>query len=700
MMLLALLLSCTNDSKVADSTPASDGGGSAVDSAPDTAGTGDAGTDGGGTADGGGDGGAVPEPPGLDSVDPALGDTLGDLTLTITGSDLLDATSLLVGGASCGSLVVVDGTQLTCRAPALPAGVYDVAVETPGGSATLPGSYEAWSPTQIADARVYSAAAGLDLAEARGPLWMWERMASEGPWHPRDGAGLLWFDGKLWMLGGWFGSAVTEWGGSKTTNEVWSSDDLGVSWVAELAHDSAPPESGATARWLPRHTAGFLNHSYDGVDYMYVLGGDPWPVIGDVWRSADGVTWEQVAANTPWEGRFLHMVGSYDGDLYVMGGQTDLNDPSTCLSDVWRSEDGGATWTQLDDAPWAPRGMAYYLAEFDGKLWLMGGGTYDDAPRTFYNDVWSFDGTTWTEVLVDGLAPWAGREYHNTYAAEGELWVSSGYAADQLNHNDFWHSPDGVNWTEVADPPMAAGHADGVAVTPYGVVHASGNAMDTEVYLLVAEEGAPLSGWQDQGADGLDLVATTTQALVVGDAFGDQDGVWLSGASAYLQLSDWDALPAGHSVFWVGRTREQSTWRDFVNPAMTVVGDYSGACRAQAGYSGDQIELVVTDALGAWADGHVLRGSGMNDGQVRLVGFTHDTDGSVTAYIDGLQSGDVALTSYDTVYMGWNLVGAGYSGGNPAQVMLGLVVVVPDVVVAADIEKLTTFSRKWGAAVP
>ena len=25
---------------------------------------------------------------------------------------------------------------------------------------------------------------------------------------------------------------------------------------------------------------------------------------------------------------------------------------------------------------------------------------------------------------------------------------------------------------------------------------------------------------------------------------------------------------------------------------MTVVGDYQGACRAQAGYSGDQIELV------------------------------------------------------------------------------------------------------------
>ncbi|MFZ5481651.1 MAG: IPT/TIG domain-containing protein [Myxococcota bacterium] len=651
------------------------------------------------TRDSGDSADVPPDPPTLAAIDPTLGDTLGGVTVTVTGTSLRDATALTIGGVDCVDLVVAD-TAVTCTTPALDAGAADVTVVTPGGSASLAGAYEAWSPVQIEGARVYTSAAGLTLDEPRGPLWTWEQTASEGPWHPRDGAGLVWFADKLWMLGGWYGTAVPEWGGQTTTNEVWSSDDLGATWVAELAHDAAPPTSGAGARWSARHTAGMLVHTHDGVPWIYVIGGDPWPVVADVWRSADGVTWEQVTADAEWGGRFLHVVGSYDGDLYVMGGQTDLYDPSTCLADVWRSEDGGVTWARLDDAPWAPRGMAYNAVEHDGRLWLIGGGTYDDAPRSFYNDVWAFDGATWTEVSPDGAAPWLDRQYHNTYAAEGELWVSSGYGSDGQNHNDFWHSPDGISWTEVADTPMAPGHADGIAVTPYGVVHASGNAMDTEVYRMIATEGAIASVWSDQGADALDLRAPAPESrpVVVGDAFDDEDGVWLDGASAYLQLDAWDPLPAGHSVFWVGRTEKQVAWWDNVNPSMTVVGDVNGACRVQAGYSEDQIELVVTDATGSWSEGHVLRGSGQTDGEARLVGFTHDVDGTVVAWVDGVREGDPATTSYDATWTGWDLVGAGFSTGSRAQVMLGLVVVVPAVVSDDDVAKLATFSRKWGTA--
>ena len=30
------------------------------------------------------------------------------------------------------------------------------------------------------------------------------------------------------------------------------------------------------------------------VPYIDVIGGDPWPVVADVWRSTDGLTWEEV----------------------------------------------------------------------------------------------------------------------------------------------------------------------------------------------------------------------------------------------------------------------------------------------------------------------------------------------------------------------------------------------------------------------
>jgi hypothetical protein len=430
-------------------------------------------------------------PPTLASIYPVLGDTLGSVTLTVTGTGL-EASAVRIGDAACTSVVHTSATTLTCVAPARDPGFYDVVVDTPDGEATLPGAYEAWSPELIPGARVYKANAGI-TADPLVRDWLWDQSTRTAPWHVRDGAGLVWFADRLWLLGGWYNPTVPEWDGRYTTNEVWSSADLGRTWELELAHASTPPSSGPDARWTGRHTVGWLTHVQDGVPYLYVIGGDIYDVTSDVWRSADGVAWERVAETSPWAGRVLQMVASYGGDLYVMGGQTDIADPSTALQDVWRSSDGGVTWTQLPDAPWPSRGMVYAPVEYDGRLWVCGGGTYaDTGRRTFYNDVWSFDGTTWTEVSANGAAPWLGREYHNEFVYDGELWISSGYGADHANHDDFWHTRDGVTWTELEpDRPLAPGHADGVAVTPYGVVHATGNAMDTYVYRLVGYDAAP-----------------------------------------------------------------------------------------------------------------------------------------------------------------------------------------------------------------
>lgn len=666
------------------------------------AGGGAAGGGGNGGAGGGGNGGAGGGgggPPGITSISPALGDILGEVSLTVVGSDL-DGASVTIGGEPCDGVTTVDANTLGCVAPALSAGSHDVVVTTPGGSAILASGYEAWSPELIPAARVYKGNAGT-TTEATSRHYLWEQPTRTAPWHVRDGAGLLWLKDKLWLLGGWYKPAVSEWDGMITTNEVWSSPDLGRTWQLELADLTAPPTTGPGARWTRRHTAGWLTHQIGAVTYLYVVGGDAFNVTSDVWRSADGVTWEQVTATAPWAGRVMQMAASYAGDLYLMGGQTNLSDPSTALQDVWKSTDGGATWSQLPDAPWAKRGMVYTLVEYQGKLWLCGGGTYNDAgPRTYYNDVWSFDGTSWTEVLPNGAAPWMGREFHNQFVYDGELWVSGGWGSDEANHNDFWHSLDGVTWTELTPtPPVRKGHADGIATTPFGVVHATGNGMDTFVYQLVGWDAAPLSEWADQGSGAVTLSQASAPArpLFVADAFGPgADGVWFDGVNAYLTLAAPDKQPSGRSVFWVGRTWKESTWYNTVNASQTVVGDTQGACRSQAGYSADQAALVVTDASGSWSQGHVLRGTEQNDGQSRLIGFTQAVDGAVTAYIDGQQAGLPASAAYDTTGMAWSAVGCGYNTGSRAQAMLGFVVVAPSVLAAQDIQKLATFARKWG----
>ena len=648
-----------------------------------------------------GDSGAIPEPlpPSIAGIDPPLGDPLGGQPVEISGDGLLGAT-ILIGDQPCSEIEPIDPRSVRCLAPALPEGLWDVAVESEAGRARFSGGYESWSPLSIADVRLFRSDMGALTAGEPELAPIWTLIAGSSPWRPRDGAGLVYAFGRLWLIGGWDPSGPPEWSGQPTTNEVWVSDDGGRSFSLALAHDPSPPESGPGARFGPRHTAGFLAHTVGGVEYLYVIGGDIYDGgTPDVWRSADGNVWERLTASAPWGPRVLHMVGVYQGDLYVAGGQTDANDRESALSDVWRSSDGGSTWERLEDAPWAPRGMVYGLVEHEGYLWLAGGGTYDDSERSYYSDVWRFDGEQWTEVLADGSAPWAARQYHNVFAWGGELWISSGYGADDQNRGDVWHSPDGALWSELPAQAFAPGHADGLAVTPEGPVHASGNAFDTEVFLLQELSSAPLVQWVDQGVASRLLLPLLAAPARVESAFGALPGIQIAG-SAHLTLDAWEPLPEGRSTFFIGATLRAREPLGFVNAAQTVVGDSLGSCRAQLGYGGDRAQLVVTDAEGDPSGGQISRGEDLTDGSAHLIGFTFAPNQPARIYIDGLEAGEEWSGVYDSAYMGWDTVGAGFAGDAPAHVLLGAVIVAPAVLSGEDLAKLALWARRWGTPGP
>lgn len=328
----------------------------------------------------------------------------------------------------------------------------------------------------------------VDWFPDRYKLFAWRRMSASNSWHERDGAHLEYFNGKLWMYGGWYSSTVPGWNNQVTTNEAWYSTDDGASWTQDHAHEESPATSGANAFWTRRHTAGWTRCPANGIDYLYVIGGDYDNVVSDTWRTSDGETWERMSASAGWNGRLLHMVGALDGVLYMMGGQTDL--VGTAYNDVWKSTDGGVTWTLVtSSAPWAERCAVYDLVTFQDKLWLIGGGTYE-ATRTYYNDVWTYDGSTWTEVLADGHGQWTGREYHSVKVFDNKLWILGGWR--DANLNDAYYSEDGVTWTALEPrTPWPISHADGFAVTPRGLVRASGNSngfasLITAVYRLEA----------------------------------------------------------------------------------------------------------------------------------------------------------------------------------------------------------------------
>ncbi len=297
---------------------------------------------------------------------------------------------------------------------------------------------------------------------------------SGGTWGPMDGSALVFLGDVAYLIGGWYGDpANADWIGGDTTNLVYRSNDFGVTWAKIKDHDLTPDST----HFPPGHTMAHCVHTVAGTQYVYLFHGDIQDNWGDVYRSSNGSTWEKVNSTaTAYDGTVLMAAGVLNGNIYLAGGCTSLN-TANHKRVVYRSTDNGATWTSLGNAPWSARVCNDRLVEHDGKLWLIGGGIYDDAlGRAYYNDVWSFDGTTWTQVLANGHDQWEGRYYANTFALGGWLYVSRGIGTGTANLSDTYRSRDGVTWFRV-NADLIPSHADSVGVHPSGAVIGPGNGL-------------------------------------------------------------------------------------------------------------------------------------------------------------------------------------------------------------------------------
>lgn len=231
-------------------------------------------------------------------------------------------------------------------------------------------------------------------------------------------------------------------------NDVWKSAD-GVHWTQVLADTSTP----ASTQFSQRYGNTFL--AYNGA--LWVIGGynSGTGNLNDVWSSTDGMTWTQVLANnaSPGLGQFSQRAGHasavFNGLMWVIAGVG-----GTLQSDVWASADG-ATWTQVTaGAAFGGRGD-HAAAAYGGFLWVTGGyvGGSSDV-----NDVWkSADGQTWIQVLADNASPpstqFSRREGHRLEAYNGALWLLAGENRTPTYFNDVWTSTDGSTWSQPAAVP-------------------------------------------------------------------------------------------------------------------------------------------------------------------------------------------------------------------------------------------------------
>lgn len=349
---------------------------------------------------------------------------------------------------------------------------------------------------------VLSAHLGAPVAAAP-PKYEWQLVTGSAAFAARDGAGALVYDDKMWLLGGWNPNNSTYFP-KITNNEVWSSTD-GETWNLVKANTFRDGVYNPATDWEGRHTAGYA--VYD--NKMWIVGGDvnQGHYQNDVWNSTDGVSWTHVNEGNPvpWGPRALHYTLVHDDKIWVIGGQTMPAFTVPPLAeefyrDIWNTSDG-VNWQQVqpEEPFWPQRGMIGGSVVFNGRMWILGGGTYDTPQtptRKFFNDVWSSaDGIHWTEHTES--APWAPRQYHDIAVFDGKMWVMEGYDGAG-NRNDVWYSADGENWTEAPNTPWAPRHAASLYSYDNALWMVAGNNLQPDVWKLTI---APLPGDYDLDDD-------------------------------------------------------------------------------------------------------------------------------------------------------------------------------------------------------
>lgn len=328
----------------------------------------------------------------------------------------------------------------------------------------------------------------ISSAHGDDPQYAWKKITLSAPWAARDGAGVLSYRGSIWLLGGW-NPGNRDLFPRVCSNDVWSSTN-GLDWTLVRANTFSKEPFDSDRDWEGRHTAGYVVFR----DRMWIVGGDcnQGHYQNDIWSSEDGKNWIKHNQNKdlPWGPRALHYTFVHQNKIWVIGGQTMPGfapSDEKFYRDIWISEDGQA-WQQVEarEPYWSARGMIGGSAVMNGRIWILGGGTYDTPKtpkRNFYNDVWSSEnGVDWT--LHTAHAPWHPRQYHDVAVWDNRLWVMEGYHENGGNRNDVWYSENGVDWQELKDTPWKARHAAGLIVHNGNLWLLGGNNMQPDVWIL------------------------------------------------------------------------------------------------------------------------------------------------------------------------------------------------------------------------
>jgi hypothetical protein len=191
-----------------------------------------------------------------------------------------------------------------------------------------------------------------------------------------------------------------------------------------------------------------------------------------IWRSTDGRHWESVTP--PGTG-----ADGYASDLIARPGSVIVSLQSHDGGSIWRSADGGATWSPAtvevgsENPRWAVESIAGLGEQLVAVGWAQG-----DTGGALLILVSSDDGVTWTSAPGSEAMPSGDRLGARVVTAAGAFWIStsefnSGFSNPEVCYRDLdacrngarpvlLRSTDGLVWVEIDLAPLTTSWIDRV----------------------------------------------------------------------------------------------------------------------------------------------------------------------------------------------------------------------------------------------
>lgn len=226
-------------------------------------------------------------------------------------------------------------------------------------------------------------------------------------------------------------------------------------WSAHISDLSAWRQTGLTP-FKARHTIGYGQIG----DTAFLWGRDVYSNDSEghnIWAAyadASGrLTWSLVNEWLPYSSRVLFGACVHQGALYTLGGQNRKTDSAALFDDIWKSVNGGRTWTKIADGlSFLGKNLSGCVVSYNGYIYVIGGGVYDPNQQHFTSTVYRIrdnnDGTISWEQMKN--APFPGIQYTSCVVFDGKLFkLFGGEYLRRQGSRRIYYMDSAQNWYKV-----------------------------------------------------------------------------------------------------------------------------------------------------------------------------------------------------------------------------------------------------------